>query len=76
MTILPKNDSPKSNCSLAQTCAITFQGNASNQRQQDAIFFVDDWYQETLGITEIVGINSPFCLAVSDGYATAKFKKN
>ena len=31
-------------------CAMTFQGNASNGLQQDAFFFVDDYYsslQET-----------------------------
>ena len=27
---------------IAQACAITFQGNASNQRQQDAFYFLDD----------------------------------
>lgn len=56
---------------LAQACAITFQGHASNQRQQDAFFLLDDWYQETLGMTEITPVHSPFCLAVSDGVASS-----
>ena len=34
---------------IAQACAITFQGNASNGLQQDAFFFLDHWYQEELG---------------------------
>lgn len=76
MTTLPKHGSPKSNCSLAQTCAITFQGNASNQRQQDAFFLLNDWYQETLGITEVLSINSPFCLAVSDGVASSNYSQH
>ena len=34
---------------IANACAITFQGNASNQLQQDAFFFLDHWYEEDLG---------------------------
>ena len=62
--------------SIAQACAITFQGNASNQRQQDAFFFLDDWYQETLGITEITTVEAPFCLAVSDGVASSNYSQH
>ena len=43
----------------ATACAITFQGNASNNRQQDAFFFIDDYYQETLGITEVKATSLP-----------------
>ena len=61
---------------LAQACVITFQGNASNQRQQDTFFFLDNWYQETLGITEITAVKSPFCLAVSDGVASSNYSQH
>lgn len=61
---------------LAQACVITFQGNASNQRQQDAFFFLDNWYQETLGVTEIIDINLSFCLAVSDGVASSNYSQH
>jgi len=66
---------PKSINSIAQACAITFQGNASNQRQQDAFFFLDNWYQETSGITEIISIEMPFCFAVSDGVASSNYSQ-
>lgn len=48
-------------------CAMTFQGNASNGLQQDAFFFVDDYYQEALGITPVHRCDDAFCVAVSDG---------
>ena len=55
---------------IAQACAITFQGNASNNLQQDAFFFLDHWYQEDLGVMAVTPVASPFCLAVSDGVAS------
>ena len=61
---------------IAQACAITFQGNASNQRQQDAFYFLDDWYQEALGITEITAVKAPFCFAVSDGVASSNYSQH
>lgn len=48
-------------------CAMTFQGNAINGLQQDAFFFIDDYYQEMLGITPIYHCDDAFCVAVSDG---------
>ncbi|WP_230656590.1 PP2C family protein-serine/threonine phosphatase [Psychrobacter sp. I-STPA10] len=59
-----------------QACAITFQGNASNGLQQDAFFFLDDWYQETLGIMPIQDIDGQFCLAVSDGVASSNYSQH
>ena len=61
---------------VAQPCAITFQGNASNNLQQDAFFFLDDWYQEDLGVMAITSVASPFCLAVSDGVASSNYSKH
>jgi protein phosphatase len=61
---------------IAHACAITFQGNASNGRQQDAFFFLEDWYQETLGVTEIIAVASPFCFAVSDGVASSNYSQH
>jgi protein phosphatase len=63
----PLKDDP----SIAQACAITFQGNASNNLQQDAFFFLDNWYQEDLGVMAVTSVTSPFCLAVSDGVASS-----
>ncbi|PNK59678.1 PP2C family protein-serine/threonine phosphatase [Psychrobacter sp. FDAARGOS_221] len=60
----------------ATACAITFQGNASNQRQQDAFFFIDDYFQETLGITEVTSVRYPFCLAVSDGVSSSNYSQH
>ena len=57
--------------SIAQACAITFQGNASNNLQQDAFFFLDNWYQEDLGVMPVTPVALPFCLAVSDGVASS-----
>ncbi|WP_201606575.1 PP2C family protein-serine/threonine phosphatase [Psychrobacter immobilis] len=58
--------------SIAQACVITFQGNASNNLQQDAFFFLDNWYQEDLGVMVVTPVAAPFCLAVSDGVASSK----
>ena len=56
-------------------CAITFQGNASNGLQQDAFFFVDDYYQEALGITPVHRCDDAFCVAVSDGVAESNLSQ-
>jgi len=56
---------------IANACAITFQGNASNKLQQDAFFFLDHWYQEDLGVMAMTSVQAPFCLAVSDGVASS-----
>ena len=61
---------------VGQACAITFQGNASNNRQQDAFFFIDDYYQERLGVTVVKSISPPFCLAVSDGVASSNYSQH
>lgn len=56
-------------------CAMTFQGNASNGLQQDAFFFVDDYYQEALGITPVHRCDDAFCIAVSDGVAESNLSQ-
>lgn len=56
-------------------CAMTFQGNASNGLQQDAFFFVDDYYQEALGITPVRQCDDAFCIAVSDGVSQSDFSQ-
>ena len=56
-------------------CAMTFQGNASNGLQQDAFFFVDDYYQETLGITPVHRCDDAFCVAVSDGVSQSNLSQ-
>lgn len=56
-------------------CAVTFQGNASNGLQQDAFFFVDDYYQEALGITPVRQCDDAFCIAVSDGVSQSDFSQ-
>lgn len=56
-------------------CAMTFQGNASNGLQQDAFFFVDDYYQEALGITPVRQCDGAFCVAVSDGVAESNLSQ-
>ncbi len=57
-------------------CAMTFQGNASNGLQQDAFFFVDDYYQEALGITPVRQCSdNAFCVAVSDGISQSDFSQ-
>ncbi|MGP4848620.1 PP2C family protein-serine/threonine phosphatase, partial [Marinobacter sp. 1Y8] len=62
--------------SIAQTCAITFLGNASNTLQQDAFFFLDNWYQEDLGVMAVTSVALPFCLAVSDGVASSNHSQH
>ena len=56
-------------------CAMTFQGSASNRLQQDAFFFVDDYYQEALGITPVRQCDDAFCVAVSDGVSQSDFSQ-
>ena len=56
-------------------CAMTFQGNASNGLQQDAFFFVDDYYQEALGITPVLQCGDAFCVAVSDGVSQSNLSQ-
>ncbi len=76
MTTATNDSCLKSSQPIAQACAVTFQGNTSNKRQQDAFFFLDNWYQETLGITEITAVRAPFCLAVSDGVASSNYSQH
>ncbi len=71
MTAALSNEYDTSIGALAQACAITFQGNASNNLQQDAFFFLDNWYQEDLGMMAVTSVAVPFCLAVSDGVASS-----
>lgn len=59
----------------AQFCAMSFQGNAVNQLQQDAFFFLDDYYQTPLGITEIQTCEKDFCVAVADGVAQSNLSQ-
>ena len=59
----------------AQLCAMSFQGNAVNQLQQDAFFFLDDYYQTPLGITEIQTCEKDFCVAVADGVAQSNLSQ-
>ena len=67
---------PKSAKSVSQACAITFLGNASNDLQQDAFFFLDSWYQEDLGVMAVTPVAAPFCLAVSDGVASSNHSQH
>lgn len=71
MTTSLNNCSLKETQSIAQACVITFQGNASNNMQQDAFFFLNHWYQENLGIMVVTPVLTPFCFAVSDGVASS-----
>ena len=71
MTAARNNCPLKDTPSIAQACAITLLGNASNNLQQDAFFFLDNWYQEDLGVMAVTSVASPFCLAVSDGVASS-----
>ena len=64
MTAVINHCSLKDTPSIAQACAITFLGNASNILQQDA--FLDSWYQEDLGVMAVTPVVSPFCLAMLD----------
>ncbi|WP_435949899.1 PP2C family protein-serine/threonine phosphatase [Psychrobacter sp. DM8] len=54
-----------------QICAITFTGNVSHGLQQDAFAINDDYYQETLGVTEVQTYPEEFCVAVADGVAAS-----
>jgi len=76
MITSPDNYSLKASFSIAQACVITFQGNASNNLQQDAFFFLDNWYQEDLGVMAVTSVPSPFCLAVSDGVASSNHSQH
>lgn len=71
MTASPNNFSSQNTPFIAQACAIIFKGNASNNIQQDAFFFLDNWYQEDLGMMAVTPVTEPFCLAVSDGVASS-----
>lgn len=64
------------NLPIAQACAITFQGNASNNLQQDAFFFLDNWYQGDLGVMAVTPVAAPFCLAVSDGFTSSNHSQH
>ena len=75
MTAALSNEYDPSIEALAQACAITFQGNASNNLQQDAFFFLDNWYQEDLGVMAVTSVELPFCLAVSDGVASSNYSQ-
>lgn len=59
----------------AQFCAMSFQGNAVNQLQQDAFFLIDDYYQTPLGITEVKMCEKDFCVAVADGVAQSNLSQ-
>lgn len=59
----------------AQLCAMSFQGNASNGLQQDAFFFLNDYYQTPLGITEVQTSEEAFCVAVADGVAQSSLSQ-
>lgn len=59
----------------AQLCAMSFQGNAVNQLQQDAFFFLNDCYQTSLGITEVQTSEEAFCVAVADGVAQSNLSQ-
>ncbi len=76
MTASPNNRPSQNPRSIAQACAITFLGNASNNLQQDAFFFLDNWYQENLGVMAVTPVVSPFCLAVSDGVASSNYSQH
>lgn len=76
MSASPNNCPSKGNSSIAQACVITFLGNASNNLQQDAFFFLVNWYQEDLGIMAVILMTSPFCLAVSDGVASSNHSRH
>ena len=67
MTASPDSCFSKANLSIAQACAITCQGNANNNFQQDTVFFLDNWYQENFGVMAVKSVAAPFCLTVSDG---------
>lgn len=60
MTTFIDHCSLKDIFSIAQACAITFLGNAGNNLQQDAFFFLDNWYQEGLGVMAVTSVTSLF----------------
>lgn len=76
MTSSLNNCPSRNTSSIAQACAITFKGNASNNLQQDAFFFLDNWYQEDLGMMAVTPVTEPFCLAVSDGVASSNYSQH
>lgn len=76
MNISSNNHAAQNMLPTAQTCSITFQGNASNNLQQDAFFFLDNWYQEDLGVMAVTSVELPFCLAVSDGVASSNYSQH
>lgn len=76
MSVSSNNHAAQNTLPTAQTCAITFQGNASNNLQQDAFFFLDNWYQEDLGVMAVTSVELPFCLAVSDGVASSNYSQH
>lgn len=76
MSFPPNSSVPNTAKTVAQACTVTFQGNASNQLQQDAFFFLDHWYQEDLGVMATTSIASPFCLVVSDGVASSNYSQH
>ncbi|KAA0926897.1 protein phosphatase [Psychrobacter sp. ANT_H56B] len=76
MNISSNNHAAQNMLPTAQACAITFQGNASNNLQQDAFFFLDNWYQEDLGVMTVTSVELPFCLAVSDGVASSNHSQH
>ena len=76
MNISSNNHAAQNTLPIAQACAITFQGNASNNLQQDAFFFLDNWYQEDLGVMAVTSVELPFCLAVSDGVASSNHSQH
>ena len=76
MNVSSNNHAAQNMLPIAQACAITFQGNASNNLQQDAFFFLDNWYQEDLGVMAVTSVELPFCLAVSDGVASSNHSQH
>ena len=76
MTVFLNESSLGSSLPIAEACVITFQGNASNNLQQDAFFFLDNWYQEDLGVMAVTPVTSSFCLAVSDGLASSNHSQH
>ena len=75
MNISSNNHAAQNMLPIAQACAITFKGNASNNLQQDAFFFLDNWYQEDLGVMAVTSVELPLCLAVSDGVASSNYSQ-
>ena len=76
MNISSNNHETQNMLPIAQACAISFKGNASNNLQQDAFFFLDNWYQEDLGVMAVTPVTLPFCLAVSDGVASSNYSQH